>query len=34
MVRPAVDNIPEVELPELDDACAVFADAFLRAVAT
>ena len=24
----------EVELPELDEACAVFADAFLRAVAT
>jgi AcrR family transcriptional regulator len=34
MVRPAVVNIPGVKLPELDDACAVFADAFLRAVAT
>jgi hypothetical protein len=34
MVRPAIDNIPEVEMPELDDACTVFADAFLRAVAT
>ena len=34
MLRPVVDNIPEVELPELDQACAVFADAFLRAVAT
>ena len=34
MVRPAVRAIPEVELPELEDACAVFADAFLRAVAT
>jgi len=34
MIRPAVENIPEVELPELDQACVVFADAFLRAVAT
>jgi AcrR family transcriptional regulator len=34
LVRPAIVNIPEVELPELDEACAVFADAFLRAVAT
>jgi AcrR family transcriptional regulator len=34
MVRPAVEHIPEVELPELDQACVVFADAFLRAVAT
>jgi hypothetical protein len=34
MVRPAADNIPEIELPELDEACVVFADAFLRAVAT
>jgi hypothetical protein len=24
----------EIELPELDEACVVFADAFLRAVAT
>jgi len=34
MIRPAVADIPEVELPELDQACTVFADAFLRAVAT
>jgi AcrR family transcriptional regulator len=34
MARPAVVNIPEVELPDLDEASAVFADAFLRAVAT
>ena len=33
MVRPAAVNIPEIELPELDEACVVFADAFLRAVA-
>jgi hypothetical protein len=25
---------PEIEMPELDEACVVFADAFLRAVAT
>lgn len=34
MVRPAVDSIRGVELPELGQACTVFADAFLRAVAT
>jgi hypothetical protein len=36
MVRPALDNvnIAEIDLPELDQACAVFADAFLRAAAT
>ena len=34
MVRPVVRAIPEVELPDLEEACAVFADAFLRAVAT
>jgi len=34
MVRPAIGTVPEVELPELDEACAVFADAFLRAAAT
>jgi len=34
LVRPAIRTIPEVELPELDEACTVFADAFLRAVAT
>ena len=34
MVRPAAKNIPEIELPDLDQACVVFADTFLRAVAT
>jgi AcrR family transcriptional regulator len=36
MVRPAIDNvnIAEIDLPAPDQACAVFADAFLRAVAT
>jgi hypothetical protein len=34
MLRPAIENIQEVELPQLDEACVVFADAFLRAVAT
>jgi AcrR family transcriptional regulator len=34
MVRPAAVNIPEIELPDLDQACVVFADNFLRAVAT
>jgi AcrR family transcriptional regulator len=34
MVRPAAVNIPEIELPNLDQACVVFADNFLRAVAT
>ncbi len=34
MVRPAAVNIPEIDLPELDQACVVFADNFLRAVAT
>jgi AcrR family transcriptional regulator len=34
MIRPAADNIAEIDLPELDQACAVFADAFLRAAAT
>jgi AcrR family transcriptional regulator len=34
MVRPALGTIPEVVLPDLDQACEVFADAFLRAVAT
>jgi AcrR family transcriptional regulator len=33
MVRPVADHIPEVDLPDLDQACAVFADAFLRAAA-
>jgi hypothetical protein len=34
MVRPAAVNLPEIELPDLDQACVVFADNFLRAVAT
>ena len=34
MVRPAVGSVPEVNLPDLDQACAVFADAFLRAAET
>ena len=34
MVRPAGAHIPEIELPALDEACVVFADAFLRAMAT
>jgi AcrR family transcriptional regulator len=34
MLRPVVDNVPEIDLPELDEACTVFADAFLRAAAT
>jgi AcrR family transcriptional regulator len=33
MLRPVIGNIPEVDLPELDEACTVFADAFLRAAA-
>jgi hypothetical protein len=33
LVRPAADQIPEIDLPDVDQAC-VFADAFLRAVAT
>jgi AcrR family transcriptional regulator len=33
MVRPAADTIPEVEYPDLDESCAMFADNFLRAVA-
>jgi AcrR family transcriptional regulator len=34
MLRPVLGNVPEVEMPELDEACTVFADAFLRAAAT
>jgi AcrR family transcriptional regulator len=34
MVRPAAENIPELEMPELSQACEVFAENFLRAVAT
>ena len=33
MARPAADGIPEVELPALQEACVVFADNFVRAVA-
>jgi hypothetical protein len=34
MVRPAAKNIPEIEMPKLSQACGVFADNFVRAVAT
>lgn len=34
LVRPAVDNVAEVDLPSLDEARTVFADAFLRSAAT
>jgi AcrR family transcriptional regulator len=34
MARPAAAGIPQLELPALNEACEVFADAFLRAVAT
>jgi AcrR family transcriptional regulator len=34
MLRPAATGIPEVQLPDLEQACAVFAEAFLRAIAT
>lgn len=34
MMRPGLGNFPQVALPELDDACEIFADAFLRAVTT
>ena len=33
MVRPALSSVPEVNLPELDEARVVFADAFLRGAA-
>jgi AcrR family transcriptional regulator len=33
MMRPVVDNVPEFDLPELHEACAVFADAFLLGAA-
>jgi AcrR family transcriptional regulator len=33
MARPAADGIPELELPALDEARVVFAEAFLRAMA-
>jgi AcrR family transcriptional regulator len=33
MVRPAAATIPEVDMPPLEEACTVFADSFLRAVA-
>jgi AcrR family transcriptional regulator len=32
--RPVVSNIPAVRMPEIDTACDVFADAFVRAVST
>jgi len=34
MLRPVVDNVPDVNLPQLHEACAVFADAFLLGAAT
>lgn len=34
MARPGAASIPEVDMPPLDEACMVFADNFLRAVAT
>jgi AcrR family transcriptional regulator len=34
LLRPVLGNVPDFELPELDQACTVFADAFLRAAAT
>jgi AcrR family transcriptional regulator len=34
LVRPAMSQIPGVDLPAIDTTCDVFADAFLRAVAT
>ncbi|HWT49171.1 MAG TPA: hypothetical protein VN255_11535 [Mycobacterium sp.] len=34
MLRPVLGNVPEVDLPELHDACAVSADAFLLGAAT
>ncbi len=34
LVRPAMPQIPGVDLPDIETTCDVFADAFLRAVAT
>lgn len=34
LVRPAVSDIPGVELPDIDTVCETFAEAFLRAAAT
>ncbi|ULE34681.1 TetR/AcrR family transcriptional regulator [Mycobacterium sp. IDR2000157661] len=34
MMRPGLGNFPQVVMPELDDACGMFAEAFVRAVAT
>jgi hypothetical protein len=34
MMRPVFDHVPEFNLPELHEACAVFADAFLLGAAT
>lgn len=33
LLRPAMQQVPEAELPVSEDVCGVFADAFLRAVA-
>jgi AcrR family transcriptional regulator len=34
LLRPVLGRVPEIDLPELDEACSAFADAFLRAAAT
>jgi len=34
LLRPAMEQVPGAELPDIDEACAVFADAFLRAAGT
>jgi AcrR family transcriptional regulator len=34
LVRPAMPQVPGIELPDIETACDTFADAFLRAVAT
>ena len=34
LVRPAMPNIPEIEVPDLDTVCDTFTDTFLRAAAT
>jgi hypothetical protein len=34
LVRPAMPNIPEIEVLDLDTVCDTFTDTFLRAAAT
>ncbi|MGW0486131.1 MULTISPECIES: TetR/AcrR family transcriptional regulator [Nonomuraea] len=34
VLRPALDQVPGFDLPSMEETCAVFAEAFLRAVAT